>query len=153
MQSKLDKYYLLTVAINLNLFLPCRSVLRGFKTLKYPTTFASQEHQAMLWQQQELTQTLAKKKKKARGFSGFISVVGQAMDGGGVPMRIWGWRNRTFAKRISLLPFPSRQCNLEPAPLRTKSSCDPQQHPKPNLALLSFRFLIKATSHCTFSIR
>lgn len=44
MQSKLDKYYLLTVAINLNLFLPCRSVLRGFKTLKYPTTFASQEH-------------------------------------------------------------------------------------------------------------
>lgn len=49
MQSKLDKYYLLTVAINLNLCLPRRSVLRGSKTLKYPTTFASQEHQAKLW--------------------------------------------------------------------------------------------------------
>lgn len=68
MQSKLDKHYLLTVAINLHLFLPCRSVLRGFKTLKHPTTFASQEHQAMLWQQQELTQPLQNKIKKARGF-------------------------------------------------------------------------------------
>lgn len=87
MQSKLDKYYLLTVAINLNLFLPCRSVLRGFKTLKYPTTFASQEHQ-------NFHKPLQNKIKKGQGVLG-VHLSGRRGRG-------WGWgirENRRMTKQ------------------------------------------------------
>lgn len=114
MQSKLDKYYLLTVAINLHLFLPCHSVLRGFKTLKYPTTFASQEHQALLWQQQELTQPLKnKKKKKGQGVLG-VHLNGRRGRGWGrdIHENMEDDETEPLPKGSQSFPFPVRSATL-----------------------------------------